>query len=75
MSIVSRFLKSTNDDANGITVEPMRRRHVREILAIEERVYPKPWTSGVFSSEIDLARRGERYFFFQAEDGIRDSPE
>jgi ribosomal-protein-alanine N-acetyltransferase len=46
----------------------MRRRHVREILAIEERVYPKPWTSGVFSSEIDLARRGERYYVV-AKDG------
>ena len=68
MSIVSRFLKPSGDDANGISIEPMRRRHVREILAIEERVYPKPWTSGVFSSEIDLARRGERYYVV-AKDG------
>jgi ribosomal-protein-alanine N-acetyltransferase len=40
----------------------MRRRHVRSILAIEERVYPKPWTAGVFNSEIDLARRDERHY-------------
>ena len=50
MSIVSRFLKPSSDDTNGISIEPMRRLHVREILAIEENVYPKPWTSGVFSS-------------------------
>jgi ribosomal-protein-alanine N-acetyltransferase len=40
----------------------MRRRHVKSILAIEERVYPKPWTAGVFNSEIDLARRNERHY-------------
>ena len=40
----------------------MRRRHVKSILAIEERVYPKPWTAGVFNSEIDLARRDERHY-------------
>lgn len=62
MSIVSRFLKPASDHAESLTIEPMRRRHIREILAIEENVYPKPWTSGVFSSEIDLARRGERYY-------------
>ena len=62
MSIVSRFLKSESAQANVFDIEPMRRRHIRDILDIEEQVYPKPWTSGVFSSEIDLAKRGERYY-------------
>jgi len=62
VSIVSRFLKSNSDASTAIALEPMRRRHVREILTIEEQVYPKPWTLGVFTSEIDLVKRGERYY-------------
>jgi ribosomal-protein-alanine N-acetyltransferase len=46
----------------SVALAPMRRRHVKSILAIEERVYPKPWTAGVFNSEIDLARRDERHY-------------
>jgi ribosomal-protein-alanine N-acetyltransferase len=46
----------------SFALAPMRRRHVKSILAIEERVYPKPWTAGVFNSEIDLARRDERHY-------------
>ncbi|MDA0371552.1 MAG: ribosomal protein S18-alanine N-acetyltransferase [Actinomycetota bacterium] len=45
-----------------LTIEPMRRRHVKNVLNIENVVHPKPWSSGVFSSELDLARRGERYY-------------
>lgn len=45
-----------------ITVEVMRRRHMRQVLAIEEQVYPKPWTPGVFSSELAQARSGNRYY-------------
>lgn len=66
MSIVSRFLRPESPDSRGtpdaVSIEPMRRRHVRDILAIEEQCYPKPWTAGVFTSEIELARRGERYY-------------
>lgn len=45
-----------------LTIEPMRRRHVKSVLNIENVVHPKPWSSGVFSSELDLARRGERFY-------------
>ena len=45
-----------------ITLEPMRRRHVKHVLHIENAVHPKPWSAGVFSSELDLARRGERHY-------------
>lgn len=58
MSIVSRLLRSDS----LLTIEPMRRRHVRAALVIEEQCHPKPWTAGVFASEIDLARHGERYY-------------
>ena len=37
-----------------ISVTPMRRRHVRSIMTIENAVYPKPWTSSLFLSELAL---------------------
>jgi ribosomal-protein-alanine N-acetyltransferase len=40
----------------------MRRRHLRQILAIESQVYPRPWTRGVFQSELDQAAAGRRHY-------------
>lgn len=48
--------------SHDIVIEPMRRRHVKHVLNIENGVHPKPWSSGVFASELDLARRGERFY-------------
>lgn len=53
----------------GLVIEPMRRRHVREIMAIETQVYPKPWSPGVFSREIDQVRAGTRYYVVGRLDG------
>jgi ribosomal-protein-alanine N-acetyltransferase len=39
----------------------MRRRHVRQILKIEQRVYPRPWSASVFAGEIDQIGRGRVY--------------
>jgi ribosomal-protein-alanine N-acetyltransferase len=68
MSVLSRLLRRT-DDAWGLTVEPMRRRDITSILAIENVSYPKPWTAGVFESEIEMARRGERHYLVARRDG------
>lgn len=62
MSIVSRLLNPSVEASESFEIVPMRRRHVKSILTIEERIHPKPWTAGVFNSEIDLARRGERHY-------------
>jgi ribosomal-protein-alanine N-acetyltransferase len=32
----------------------MRRRHLRSVLRIEEQVYPRPWSSSLFLSELAL---------------------
>ncbi len=56
-----RFTHPTSR-ADQLLIEPMRRRHIRAILDIEEQVYPKPWTAGVFASEIDQVRSGSRYY-------------
>lgn len=35
-----------------VIVAPMRRRHLRGVLAIEEVVFPTPWSYGLYASEI-----------------------
>jgi len=73
MSLVSRLLDargpSRHDAGGGVVIEPMRRRHVREILPIEEQVYPRPWTPGVFQSELDRMREGHRHYVVARRDG------
>lgn len=56
-----RFTHPTSK-GEGLRIEPMRRRHIRAILEIEEQVYPKPWTATVFASEIDQIRSGSRHY-------------
>lgn len=35
-----------------VTVTAMRRRHLRGVLRIEGKVYPRPWSMGLFMSEM-----------------------
>jgi ribosomal-protein-alanine N-acetyltransferase len=37
-----------------VVVTPMRRRHLRGVLRIEHRVYPRPWSLGLYMSELAL---------------------
>lgn len=36
----------------GVELARMRRRHLRRILSIEGRVYPRPWSATLFLSEM-----------------------
>ncbi len=47
-------------EAIDITIGPMRRRHLRGVLKIEQQVYPRPWSIGLFMSE--LGYRGSRVY-------------
>ena len=47
--------------SRDVVVSPMRKRHLRAVLAIEEQVNPKPWTLQLFQSE--LALRETRAYF------------
>ena len=38
----------------AVSIVPMQRRHVRAVMTIEQQVYPKPWTSTLFLSELAL---------------------
>src|SRR5882672_11478461 len=44
-----------------VHVQPMKRRHVRQVVRIEQQVYPRPWSSSLFHSE--LALRSTRSYF------------
>ena len=49
-----------------VQVVPMRRRHLRSVLHIESQVYPRPWTLGLFLSELNL-HAARSYFVARAE--------
>ena len=42
------------------SILPMRRKHVRDVLSIERRVYPRPWSAALFFSEI--SQRKTRHY-------------
>jgi ribosomal-protein-alanine N-acetyltransferase len=60
VSVISKLLGKP--DADGMTVEPLRRRHLSSVMPIEHASYPKPWSLNVFSSELEMMRRGERTY-------------
>jgi ribosomal-protein-alanine N-acetyltransferase len=43
-----------------VTLVPLRRRHLRSVLRIEQQVYPRPWSLGVFMGE--LGQHGSRHY-------------
>jgi ribosomal-protein-alanine N-acetyltransferase len=60
MSVLSRLLWRDTDE--HLAIEPMRRRHLDDVLHIEQGSYPKPWSRNVFHSEMELARNGDRHY-------------
>ena len=67
MSVLARLLGRSDDRV--LTIEPMRRRHLSAIMTIESVSYPRPWSIGVFQSEIEMMRRGERHYIVAREGG------
>ena len=51
---MARPLPTPADDPGDLEVHivPLRRRHLRGVVRIEQQVYPRPWTFGLFLSEI-----------------------
>jgi ribosomal-protein-alanine N-acetyltransferase len=50
-----------------IELTRMRRRHLRKVLAIEGRVYPRPWSASLFLAE--LSQRGSRTYLVARHEG------
>lgn len=55
------------DPLQGIELTRMRRRHLRKVLSIEARVYPRPWSPSLFLSE--LAQRSSRTYLVARHSG------
>jgi ribosomal-protein-alanine N-acetyltransferase len=64
MSVIERLLRrDTGLEASAVELQPMRRRDLRRgVLQIEAVSYPRPWSPGVFESEIAQMRSGSRYY-------------
>ncbi len=67
MSVLARLLRRAEDGV--LTIEPMRRRHLAAMMPIELVSYPRPWPIGVFKTEIEMMRLGERHYLVAREDG------
>ncbi len=60
MSARAVDLEPAGSPAPVVRVAPMRRRHLRAVTRIEAQVYPRPWSVGLFLSE--LALRDQRTY-------------
>ena len=50
-----------------VEITKFRRRHLRKVLTIETRVYPRPWSASLFLSE--LAQRSTRSYIVARSEG------
>ena len=55
------------DELPAVELVPMKRRHVRDVLMIERLVYPRPWSAGLFFSEIN--QKASRHYICAVVDG------
>jgi [ribosomal protein S18]-alanine N-acetyltransferase len=67
MSVIERLLGrdlvAGTDVIGEVALEPMHRRDLRRgVMAIEAVSYPRPWSQGVFESELAQVRSGARRY-------------
>lgn len=63
MSVVPRFLgRDAGAGVDDLVIEPMRRRHLRQAMPLEEAAYPTSWSRSVFEGELDQVRDGSRRY-------------
>lgn len=60
--MIGRLLARADGAAAPLRLAPMQRRHLRDVLAIERRVHPKPWTERIFADELEMMHRGQRWY-------------
>jgi [ribosomal protein S18]-alanine N-acetyltransferase len=46
----------------SITIEPMRKRHLKAVMPIESAAYPTSWSRRAFEGELDQVGSGSRYY-------------
>ena len=65
---MSAVARRPQEGTGDVELTRMRRRHLRRILAIEGRVYPRPWSASLFLSE--LAQRSSRSYLVARKHGV-----
>jgi ribosomal-protein-alanine N-acetyltransferase len=40
--------------SDGVVIAPMRRRHLKSVVAIEQQVFPTPWSLSLYLSELAM---------------------
>jgi len=68
VSITRRALVLPDPAEMHVRIVPMKRRHLRAVMRIEDQVYPRPWSLAVFHGEIG-ARDGSRLYVVAKVDG------
>ena len=51
-SLLKKRVAINKDTPSGQTIQPMTESDIDEILDIEQKSFPKPWTRGMFESEL-----------------------
>ena len=71
MSVIERLLRREGDPGgSGLVIDTMRKRDLRSgVLETERHAYPKPWSTGVFQSEIEQMKSGSRHYVVARRDG------
>ena len=64
---MSALARAPESGIPELEISKMRRRHLRRVLAIEARVYPRPWSASLFLSE--LAQRATRSYIVAKHEG------
>ena len=64
---MSALARDPDFEQVAIEMTRMRRRHLRRVLSIEARVYPRPWSASLFLSE--LSQRTTRTYIVAKHDG------
>lgn len=59
--------------AHEVVLRPMREQDLEEVLAIEERVYPRPWSAALFASELGAGRAHAPRRYLVARSAISDA--
>ncbi len=70
MATVASDLERDDAAMRPVVVTTMRRRHLREVLRIEEKTSTTPWSLGLFLAEV---RRDERDYLVALSDGLTES--
>jgi ribosomal-protein-alanine N-acetyltransferase len=70
MATVASDLERDDAAMRPVVLTTMRRRHLREVLRIEEKTSTTPWSLGLFLAEV---RRDERDYLVALSDGLTES--